>query len=156
MRAAGLALPLLLVLPQACAPNRPVSEPPEVPLPTVVPEPWEAGKPPPRPPEWIASSRVPEFAKCAPCHNAEQGGNHGLGPNLCGASGSRAASKPDYRYSPAMKESGLVWDFATLDRFLENPRAVVPGTKMTFSGLKRPEERKAVIAFLKLRSSARR
>jgi cytochrome c len=122
----------------------------------VAADPWEAEKPPPQPPGWIASSRVPEFAKCAACHNAEQGGHNGLGPNLFGTFGTPAASKPDYYYSQGMKESGLVWDFATLDRFLENPRAFVPGTKMIFAGLKKPEERKAVIAFLKIRSPARR
>ena len=125
-------------------------------MPTVVADPWEAEKPPPQPPGWIASSRVSEFARCAACHNVEQGGHNGLGPNLFGAFGAPAASKPNYYYSPAMKESGLVWDFATLDKFLENPRAVVPGTKMTFAGLKKPEDRKAVIAFLKIRAPATR
>ena len=106
------------------------------------------------PPGWIAGSRVPEFAKCAACHNAEQGGRNGLGPNLFGAFGAAAGSKPDFRYSQAIRDSGLVWDFATLDRFLQNPRATVPGTKMVFAGLRKPEERKAVIAFLRIRSPA--
>jgi cytochrome c len=109
----------------------------------------------PPPPAWIANSRVPAFGKCAACHNAEQGGSHGLGPNLYDAFGRPAASKPDYRYSPQLRESGLVWDAATLDRWLAEPRHVVPGTKMTFAGLRNPEERKAVIAFLRLRSSSR-
>lgn len=153
------ALPLLLLaLVSSCAPgdlhgkgaDQHISLPPVVsaePPAPVLPDP---------PPSWIAGSRAPEFAKCAACHNAERGGTNGVGPNLFGAFGAPAASKPDFYYSQVMRDSGLVWDFATLDRFLENPRAVLPGTKMIFAGLKKPEERKAVIAFLKTRSPARR
>lgn len=108
------------------------------------------------PPAWIAASRVPEFRKCANCHSVEKGAPNGLGPNLYDVFARPAAtSQPDYRYSPALKESAFVWDFATLDRWLAKPRALVPGTKMAFPGLSDPEERKAVIAFLRLRSAAR-
>ena len=158
MRAAGPALTFLLAFAAACASSEPSADraPPTILLPTIVPEPAPPREPSPPPPEWIAGSRVPEFAKCAACHNAEQSRPHGLGPNLFGAFGARAGSKPGYLYSPALRQTGLVWDSATLDRFLENPRSLVPGTKMTFAGLRNPEERKAVIAFLKLRSNAPR
>ena len=149
------ALPFLLALAASCAPADRTARP-EDPLPMVVSAEARAPEPPDPPPAWIAASRVPAFARCAACHNAEQGLPNGLGPNLFGAYGAPAASKPDYFYSPALRSSDLVWDFATLDRFLENPRAIVPDTKMIFAGLKKPEDRKAVIAFLKLRSAARR
>ncbi len=124
-------------------------------MPSVVWDPPAVPNDPPSPPGWIASSRVPEFARCAPCHNAERGSHHGVGPNLYGTFGTRSGSKPDFYYSQALRDSGLVWDAETLDRFLQEPRALVPGTKMTFAGLKKPEDRKAVIAFLRLRSASR-
>jgi cytochrome c2 len=138
VRALG-ALPLLLFLASSCAP-------------TVRDDRRGERSKPPRP-TWIALNG---FGKCAPCHTAHRGGPDGIGPNLFGAYGVRAASRPGYDYSPALRGSGISWNSATLDRFLENPRAVVPGTKMNFSGLVKPGERRAVIAFLKRRSYARR
>jgi cytochrome c len=85
----------------------------------------------------------------------EKDGKNGLGPNLYGVFGRPAASQPAYLYSRPLRESGLVWDAATLDRWLADPRAVVPGNRMTFSGERDPEKRKALIAFLRLRSASR-
>ncbi len=87
------------------------------------------------------------FAKCRACHTSAPG-RHGIGPSLAGAYGRPAASAPNYRYSTALKESGLVWDAATLDKFLENPRAMIPGAKMSFAGLKDPLQRAQVIAYI--------
>jgi cytochrome c len=112
-------------------------------------------EPGPTAPDWIEASRVPEFRKCAACHRVERGAPNGTGPNLYDVFGRPAATRPGYKYSPALSQSGLVWDQATLDRWLAGPRTLVPGTKMVFSGLRNPEERKAVIAFLRLRSAAR-
>jgi cytochrome c len=60
-----------------------------------------------------------------------------------------AGSLPGYSYSAALKSSTLVWDEATLDRWLTNPAALVPGTAMAFAGLPKPEDRAALIAYLK-------
>jgi cytochrome c len=87
--------------------------------------------------------------KCATCHTFDNGGVNKVGPNLWNVVGGPHAHKQDYNYSAAMKESGGVWDYAALDKYLENPRAVVPGTKMTFAGIKKPEDRADLIAYLR-------
>jgi cytochrome c2 len=88
------------------------------------------------------------FNQCKVCHSVEKG-NHGIGPSLAGVYGTKAGEIPGYQFSEAMKNSGLTWNAANLDRFLENPREVVPGTKMGFAGLKDAAKRKAVIDYLK-------
>jgi cytochrome c len=71
-----------------------------------------------------------------------------VGPNLWGVVGAKAAAKPGYAFSPAMKASGLVWDAATLDAFLARPVAKVPGNKMTFGGMPNAQARRDMIAYL--------
>jgi cytochrome c len=95
------------------------------------------------------------FRKCAICHRIAPDGGNGIGPNLHGVVGRKAASLPDFSYSPAMRKSGFTWDEKSLDRFLGDPQHVVPGTKMTFSGLPDAPSRKAVIAYLKRNSGSR-
>ena len=86
---------------------------------------------------------------CRTCHTLEEGDNR-LGPHLHGLLGRKAGSLPGYSYSSAMAGSGIVWDDATLDRFIEDPEAVVPGHNMKpYTGLASPEERARLIAFLK-------
>jgi cytochrome c len=89
------------------------------------------------------------FARCAACHSISKTSIGGIGPNLAGVVGRKAGALPGYRYSTAMKNSGLVWNEATLARFLAAPSQVVPGTKMTFAGLSNPKDRADVIALLK-------
>ncbi len=92
------------------------------------------------------------FKQCKVCHAIGPGAKAGVGPAQNGVYGSKAASRPGYNYSPAMKEAGekgIVWDDATLDKYLENPKAMVPGTKMVFPGLKSEKDRQDVIAYLK-------
>lgn len=93
-----------------------------------------------------AAAKVP--AQCAACHSAEPG-KHGIGPSLAGVFGRQAGSAPGYTYSAAMKSSGLTWDEAALNKFLDHPMQTVPGTKMVFAGLKDPSKRAEVITQLK-------
>ena len=91
------------------------------------------------------------FNQCKACHDIEKGVNK-VGPTLKGVVGRKAASVADYKYSPAMVkkgEEGVVWDEATLTAYLPNPKAYVPGTKMAFGGVKKPEDVANVIAYLK-------
>jgi cytochrome c len=96
------------------------------------------------------------FQKCAACHSIDAAARGGIGPNLSGVVGRRAGSAAGYSYSPAMKASGLVWNEATLTRFLANPRQVVPGTRMTFFGVSKPQDEADLIAYLKKNGAAKK
>jgi cytochrome c len=84
---------------------------------------------------------------CAICHTAQPGRNL-IGPTLFGVVYRRAGTVPGFHYTDANRQSGIIWDPATLDRYLTAPREVVPGTAMSFPGLKDPAKRAEVIAFL--------
>ncbi|MCP5395463.1 MAG: c-type cytochrome [Sphingomonadaceae bacterium] len=88
------------------------------------------------------------FAQCKVCHAVEAGKN-GVGPSLAAVFGAKAGHVETYTYSPAMKNSGLTWDEATLNSYLEGPMAKVPGTKMAFAGIKDAAKRQEVIDYLK-------
>jgi cytochrome c len=91
------------------------------------------------------------FNQCKACHENEKGVNK-VGPTLKGIVGRKAASVPDYKYSAAMMAKGaggLVWTEENLTAYLPNPKTYVPGTKMAFAGLKKPEDVANVIAYLK-------
>jgi cytochrome c len=88
-----------------------------------------------------------DFKKCALCHTTEAGKNK-IGPSLFGVVGRKSASLPNYNYSEAMKKFDHNWDAETLDTYLTDPRATVPGTKMIFPGLKDKAERDDVISYL--------
>ena len=95
-----------------------------------------------------ADAPPPAFAQCRSCHATEPGKNL-IGPSLAGIFGTRAGEVPGYTFSTAMKDSGLTWDEATLDSFLKSPREIIPGTKMTYPGLKDDAKRADVIAYIK-------
>ena len=86
--------------------------------------------------------------QCGTCHTTEAGKNR-IGPSLGGIVGRKAGSAPGFSYSDANKNSGVTWDVAMLDQYLVDPRKFIPGTKMVFIGLKKPEERRNLIDFLK-------
>lgn len=88
------------------------------------------------------------FNQCKACHKVEAGKN-GVGPSLFGVFGRKAGEAEGYKYSEAHLKSGLTWDEETLTKYLADPKAVVPGNKMVFAGLKKPEDVAAVIAYLK-------
>ena len=89
------------------------------------------------------------FKTCASCHQVGANARAGFGPQLNGLFGRRAGSTPDYAYSPAMKQSGIVWDEATLSAFLQDPEKAVPGTRMRFWGIGDERERKALLGYLR-------
>ncbi len=92
------------------------------------------------------------FKTCNICHSVGLDAKVKVGPPLNGVVGRPWGSWPGYTYSKGLEEGkaqGKVWDEATLDKWLSGPRALVPGTKMIFPGLKQPEQRADVIAYLK-------
>ena len=89
------------------------------------------------------------FKKCMACHQVGPNAENGIAPVLNGVVGRRAGQYPNYNYSSANKNSGLVWDERTLARYLRAPAKVIPGTRMIFAGLKKDQEIADVIAYLK-------
>ena len=91
-----------------------------------------------------------KFAMCRSCHTIVEGGANLTGPNLHGVFGRKAGALENYKYSDAVKNAGFVWDAEHLDKWLAEPRTFLPGTKMTFAGLKAEKDRIDLIAFLKV------
>lgn len=90
------------------------------------------------------------YARCAACHALTF---DRVGPRHCGLLGRLAGSVPGFDYSPAMKKSSIVWTEKTLDRFLTNPLAMVPGSSMTYAGVPGASDRADLIAYLKSANS---
>lgn len=94
------------------------------------------------------------FAKCAACHTANQGGANGIGPNLYETLGEPVGQgKGGFAFSDALKGVGGTWTFEAMDKWLTSPRDFAPGTKMTFAGLSKPEDRANLIAWLNAQGS---
>lgn len=93
------------------------------------------------------------FRACAVCHARTAPDDPGTprltGPSLFGIAGAPSARLADYAYSPALRRAALVWDDATLDAYIADPQALVPGTRMSYPGQPDAEARAAIIAYLK-------
>ena len=86
------------------------------------------------------------FKACAACHATDHANR--VGPGLEGTIDRKAGTVPGFRYSDAMKKSGIVWDAKTLDAYLESPQKAVPGNRMPYAGLKDPTDRADLVAYL--------
>jgi cytochrome c len=95
-----------------------------------------------------------KFALCRSCHTTAPGGDDMTGPNLWGIFGRKAGSKASFTYSDDLKNAGWTWDADRIDKWITNPRAVLPGTKMTFIGMPDANDRRDVVAFLKVQTSS--
>jgi cytochrome c len=87
------------------------------------------------------------FQDCAACHKLEAGSNN-VGPSLHGIFERKAAALSDFRYSPALKRSGISWKPETLDKFITDPQAMVPENRMPYAGMANPSDRADLIAYL--------
>jgi cytochrome c len=88
------------------------------------------------------------FRKCQTCHSIEPGGKNGTGPNLHNIVGDAVADRNGFKISDSLRAVGGNWDYDKLDDYIENPKRLAPRGTMSFAGIKKPDERAAVIKFL--------
>jgi len=88
-----------------------------------------------------------KFGDCAACHKLEAGANN-VGPSLHGLFARKAGEIADFRYSPAIKRSGITWTPETLDKFITDPQSLVPGNRMPYAGMAAAADRADLIAYL--------
>jgi cytochrome c len=89
------------------------------------------------------------FNQCMICHAAGPGAENKIGPELNGLDGRHSGSVPNFSYSDANKNSGIVWNESTFKQYIVNPQAMIPGTKMPFAGLKDPQQINDLWAYIK-------
>jgi cytochrome c len=88
------------------------------------------------------------FAICQTCHSVVKGGGNGIGPNLFGVAGRKAASLPGFYYSAALKSANITWTNDKLKAWIMAPARTVPGTRMTFAGISDPTKADDIVAYL--------
>ena len=88
------------------------------------------------------------FIQCRACHSLRQGEPHKVGPNLYGIFNSKAATREGFNYSDEFIASTIVWNFSTLNLWLEKPYVLIPGNRMVFSGMNKEKDRLDLIAYL--------
>jgi cytochrome c len=98
-------------------------------------------------PQPAALPKPVAFLPCATCHSTDAGKTI-VGPSLAKISGRKAGTLVGFRFSEALKKSGLVWNVTTLDKWLTSPQKTVPGTRMPFAGIADPAKRKEVVDYL--------
>lgn len=94
------------------------------------------------------------FLRCASCHDVSAAQSAKIGPSLSGVLGRKVASLPGYAYSQALRSQDFVWDAPHLDKWIENPNAVAPGTIMAFAGIAAEADRRAIIEYLESQSGS--
>lgn len=87
------------------------------------------------------------FQDCAACHSTQPGVNN-VGPSLNGVLDRKAATAADFRYSPALKRSGITWTAETIDAFISDPQKMIPNNRMPYAGMTEPADRADLIAYL--------
>ncbi len=87
-----------------------------------------------------AAAGKTSFNKCLPCHSIGEGAKNKVGPELNGLDGRKSGTAPDYNYTDANKNSGITWNEAQFKEYIKDPKAKIPGTKMTFAGIKNETE----------------
>jgi cytochrome c len=138
----------------------PAAQPEAAAQPAAAPAPAAAGgQPTPEEVDKMIASADPAAGekvagKCKACHDFTKGGPNKVGPNLWGVVGGPSAHKDDYAYDDAVKNLKITWTFENLDKFLTSPKAFAPGTKMTFPGLPKAEDRAALLRWLRDQSDS--
>jgi cytochrome c len=94
------------------------------------------------------------FKRCMTCHTINKGGPNGSGPNLWGTVGAPVGHAAGFAYSPDLKALGGTWDWEKLNRWVKSPKGLVQGTKMSFAGLGKPEDRANLLAYLNAQSDS--
>lgn len=151
--ATALGIMVLRIAPEVLMHNE-MPETPSYRVGPTEPEPTGDAEPLPFPQaEWInamdAERGARVFKKCTSCHNADNGGANGTGPNLWNVVGATAGTHAGFKYSGALAGSGITWTYEELDKFLTKPTRYVSGTTMNFVGLKKETDRAAVIELLR-------